>query len=228
MKLKILFFSLIVPIVAAFANSSSCKINSIIDTNGGYDINFKYPAIAPNVANSQKINGELKAQVDEWLEKTRMQSKNISSNVTIYRCDDTVFSAVIDIESDVDAKTGQHYAHPFNDLLSFNYDVKNNKKLMLADIFRAKTDYLDLISKFTSASLLKTFAAEVKGQPELIYNIKNGTAPKLENFQHFALTSTAVLIIFPYYQVGPRYFGEPKILIPYRQLREMMHAGVIK
>jgi hypothetical protein len=218
MKNLLLSICLILPMIA-LANTSHCNIVSL----GAPTVIFQYPTIDTNPV----ISNDVKLQALSWLSKTRKQSRTVNGLATIYRCDDKVFSAAINVDYDVDVKSGKPYAHPFNDLLIFNYDIKQQKKLQLADLFYAKVNYLAEISKYTYNNLQKKFAAEIKGQPELIGMLKTGTMPKVENFNNFVITPKGITIIFPYYQVGPRYFGQPKVLIPYSALNKIIRSGFV-
>lgn len=122
-------------------------------------------------------------------------------------------------------------AHGFQDLMTFNYDVKNKKILSLADILKdtkiEQTNVLEFLSEESRKQLLKKFAPEVeykKSVDDLVYDadtygfiigsIYVGTEPIPENFTIYTFTPDALTIYFGQYQVASYADGIQEVVIP--------------
>jgi hypothetical protein len=118
-------------------------------------------------------------------------------------------------------------AHGYENNISFNYDVKNQKNIELKDLFPNNTEYLNYLSTESRNFLEKQDFANVSEEdkknstPEAIKqfldsitsSIEMGTEPKIENFSVFTFTPDKVKIYFGQYQVGPYVIGMPEVEI---------------
>lgn len=117
-------------------------------------------------------------------------------------------------------------AHGYENITSFNYDVKNKKIIELKDIFSNNSQYLNYISTKSRDYLKKEFATvseedKKNSAPEAIKEyinnivemIESGTEPKEENFWVFTFTKDKIRIYFAQYQVGPYVIGMPEVEI---------------
>lgn len=117
-------------------------------------------------------------------------------------------------------------AHGYENDISFNYDVKNQKDMNLKDLFPNDQKYLDYISSKSRESLKKTFATVSEDDrkyateeelkvivDDIVSSIENGTEPKEENFSVFTFTKDKIKIYFSQYQVGPYAIGKPTVEI---------------
>lgn len=115
-------------------------------------------------------------------------------------------------------------AHDYENNLSFNYDVKNQKVIELKDIFPNDPNYLTYLSTQSRESLKKTFATvsdndreqataeEIKAVvKDIVTSIESGTEPKEENFSVFTFIPDKIKIYFAQYQVGPYVIGMPEV-----------------
>lgn len=115
-------------------------------------------------------------------------------------------------------------AHGYENVVSFNYDVKNQKMVMLQDLFLNDSNYLVSISNASRELLIKQFAVVTEEDkknfdPEalkeyvdnIVTMINSGTDPIKENFTIFTFTPDKVKIYFSQYQVGPYAIGMPEV-----------------
>lgn len=100
-------------------------------------------------------------------------------------------------------------AHGFQNVITFNYDVKNNTVL---DITRFKT--LAEISDMSRIGLRQQFQEKGAWSDDMQDWINDGTDPnKPENFQAFTFTNDAITVYFGQYQVAPYVYGESQVEI---------------
>jgi len=117
-------------------------------------------------------------------------------------------------------------AHGYENIVSFNYDVKNNRIIELKDLFLNDPEYLTFLSD-TSRKYLKNQLTSISEEekdnsdPEalkeyidnMISMIDSGTEPNIENFSVFTFTPDKIKIYFAQYQVGPYVIGMPEVEI---------------
>lgn len=101
-------------------------------------------------------------------------------------------------------------ANEIQNLKAFNYDLKNQKEVALADLFPGVPDYLDNISNIVRADLISELGAASDGHTPTEM-INQGTEPVLENFSNFVFNDQTVIFYFPKYQVAPGVFGEQNV-----------------
>ena len=106
-------------------------------------------------------------------------------------------------------------AHPNNYILVFNYDIAQDKEIVLKDLFLSENDYLVMLSDLTKSALLDRFEEDLEIMQDWI---ETGTEPKEENFQDFGFTEDSLIIYFKPYQVGPYAIGAQEVEILFEDL----------
>jgi uncharacterized protein DUF3298/peptidoglycan-N-acetylmuramic acid deacetylase PdaC-like protein len=102
-----------------------------------------------------------------------------------------------------------------------NYDVKNGKKLALADLFNAKANYLSAISSYC----IKELQDRLKKNKDSMLDtdmMKSGTAARADNYKAWAITKKGLWITFDPYQVAAFAAGPQYVLVPYSALKDLV------
>src|SRR6185436_19294328 len=105
-------------------------------------------------------------------------------------------------------------AHGNSITVVLNYDVKNGRRLALADLFNAKSNYLNVMSDYS----IKDLREQSKKDKESMLDedmMKSGTTPSADNYQATAITRKGLWITFDPYQVAAYAAGPQHVLIPY-------------
>lgn len=107
-------------------------------------------------------------------------------------------------------------AHGYENTVSFNYDVKNQKIMSLSDLFPGDENYLETLSAFSKTNLTDLFTSKEGMELDEFFQdmIDAGTAPTLENYQVFTFTNDTLTIYFGEYQVAPYVYGPQKVQFP--------------
>ena len=118
-------------------------------------------------------------------------------------------------------------AHGFENIISWNYDVKAQKELTLADMFPNDPDYLKTVSDYSRTALTKKLSADIPLdemtspeerekyiQESIQPMIDAGTEPTLQNFSVFTFTDTNITLYFSQYQVAAYVYGEQQVTMP--------------
>jgi hypothetical protein len=106
-------------------------------------------------------------------------------------------------------------AHPNTNTESFNYDLKSNAAVNLADLFAPNSNYLQVVSDYSVKELKKLKTAEW---------VEEGAGPKAENFHSWNITPAGLRLTFDNYDVGPYAVGEHVVVIPYSVLKPISKA----
>jgi Protein of unknown function (DUF3298)/Deacetylase PdaC len=104
-----------------------------------------------------------------------------------------------------------------------NYDLKGNKTLKLADLFKPGAKYLQTISDFCIKDLKRQSKKNADSLPDDM--IQSGAGPAAKNFESWTLTKKGLDITFDAYQVGPYAAGPQKVVIPYAALKDLINPG---
>jgi len=102
-----------------------------------------------------------------------------------------------------------------------NYDVKNGKKLALADLFNTKSNYLSVISAYCVKDL-RDRAKKDKDSMLMEDMLKDGASPRADNYRACAITKKGLWITFDPYQVAAFAAGPQHVLVPYSALKDIM------
>jgi len=112
-------------------------------------------------------------------------------------------------------------AHPNSTTTVLNYDVKNGKKLALADLFNAKANYLSAISSYC----IKELQDRLKKDKDSMLDadmMKSGTSARADNYKAWAITRKGLWITFDPYQVAAYAAGPQYALVPYSALKDLI------
>jgi HNH endonuclease/Protein of unknown function (DUF3298) len=120
---------------------------------------------------------------------------------------------------------GAGAAHPNHVSAVTNVQMRPMFSLVLADLFRGKSGYLETISDYCISRL-----AEAKGLAQPSDWILRGAGPDLKNFSRFNVTPVGLLITFDEYQVDCYAAGGSQVLIAKGLLTEYLNpaCSVIK
>jgi hypothetical protein len=111
-------------------------------------------------------------------------------------------------------------AHPNSSTTVLNYDVKNGKKLALADLFNPNSKYLSVISAY-SIKALKEQSKKSNGSMD-DETLKSGAGPRADNYRAWSITKSGLWITFDPYQVASYAEGPQHVLVPYSALKDII------
>jgi hypothetical protein len=112
-------------------------------------------------------------------------------------------------------------AHGMTITTVVNYDVKNGKKLALADLFNPKSNFLSVISAYCIKDL-RDQARKDKNSMLDEEMMKSGASPRADNYRAWAITRKGLWITFDPYQVAAYAAGPQFVLVPYSALKDII------
>jgi len=107
-------------------------------------------------------------------------------------------------------------AHPAHYTYTLNYDLSNDKLVVLSDLFKPGAKYLDVIAAYTVSTL--------KQQERLLF--PEGAQATVENYSHWNFDRGGLLFTFDPYQVGPYAQGGSEVLVPYTLLGDLLNPDM--
>jgi hypothetical protein len=113
-------------------------------------------------------------------------------------------------------------AHGSSYTAVLNYDVKNGKKLALADLFNPKSNYLKVISAYSIKNLKEQQKKEGEGSMLQDDMIESGASARADNYEAWTITRKGLWITFDPYQVAAYAGGPQHVLVPYSALKDIL------
>jgi Protein of unknown function (DUF3298)/Deacetylase PdaC len=100
-----------------------------------------------------------------------------------------------------------------------NYDVKNGRRIALADLFNPKSNYLSTIAAYSSKELKDKLRKDNMLDDDMV---KSGTEARADNYQAWTITRKGLWITFDPYQVAAYAAGPQHVLVPYSALKDII------
>jgi hypothetical protein len=156
-------------------------------------VNIEYPVFFD-------LQGSPESEINNLISKivSNVQSESDVTSVAykINHYDDNLVSIVFS-----GSTYGFGAAHPNDVEVTLNYSFSQQKELQLSDILKTYNLNLDTISK----DVINHFSSQFP--PEVLSMLKDGAAPKLENYSDFTILNNQLEFIFPPYQIAPHSYG---------------------
>lgn len=201
-----------------------------------YKLDIKYPQLIikqnDNPAYSS-INNDIKkiAESELSLFKRSITPVNSSAGVGIQNTfylsyeianlTDSIYSLEINSEHFYNGA-----AHPLHYIFTYNYDFKKKKVMNITDLL-INPKSLDRISYIAINKLENNFKANGQYYDALEMRIKNGANPDIKNYEHFLIKNSGLEILFDEYQVASYAEGQPRVFIPYEEIKDLLSLEYI-
>jgi len=211
------------------------KEKSINEETEKYEINIKYPEFIWDQkkdisAGQQKAEKDLNALIIKSINSTISLFKDEIADYeesedvkcSLYINYSPVFNhgkKIISIKFTVSTYTGGAHPNSYTDVI--NYDLVNNKKIELKDLFQPESNYLSELSEVSKKYITNSFVWRGDVEPDSAW-INTGSEAKEESFLSFNIKATGLVLTFDPYQVAPYAAGAIEITIPYAALKSIM------
>ena len=113
-------------------------------------------------------------------------------------------------------------SHPNDYAVAFNYDLVGEKEIMLSDIFKDDSGYLEVISTYCINDILAGLLEEERQSLE--DQVRIGAGPEEDNFSAFVFNDKSLIFIFNPYQVGPYAMGFFEVEMPLEGLEGIIDS----
>ena len=195
-----------------------------------YSVDAEYPEIQGD-SRFDKFNQEARAMItkdvaafkssetaEEGEESGDLPAETQSSTLDIgYQ----IHFATADLIS-VEFREGEYSrgaAHGNSVTAVLNYDVKNGRKIALADLFNPKTNYLGVLANYSKKELKDKLTKDEMFDEDMV---KSGTEPTADNYAAWTITRKGLYITFDPYQVAAYAAGPQSVLVPYSALKDII------
>lgn len=200
-------------------NYNTEKISEKADEPPYYEINFEYPKFS----DLSNVNDDIKQNISGIPEEFKKNLFETCSNKD-FKCTlintFTVYSndKLVSVNFNYYSYTGG--AHGLTTTLVLNYKTSDGKRIYLSDVFKKDSQYLDKISSYCAESLKESLSKD-GGMVDENW-LKEGTAPKQENYNSVGFSEHGLVVTFAQYQVAPYAVGEQIVMIPYGELKDLI------
>jgi hypothetical protein len=210
----------------AKVDETSSKIKTITKQEDTEDIKFeiKYPELL--TPSSSEINQNVKKILDDELISFNKQITPVKSEAGLgvqnsFYFDYELGSLTNDIYSVV--LNSQHYyngaAHPLHNIITYNYDLKNKKELVITDLLDSPKS-LDKLANISKTKLIEGFNAKDQYYESLNDTVNSGASPDIKNYQHFLIKKDGIEVLFDEYQVASYAEGRPTVFISFDEMKD--------
>lgn len=165
-------------------------------------------------ANFRKLMLEQTAEDLKYIRKIGKNYLEISYNIE--HADENVISIGFFASTYTGGAHPNHYSFPLN------FDVKNNRELKLADLFKPNSGYLEKIADYC----IKDLAVKLGDGSDDEW-IRGGAEAKAENYRSWNLSRRGLIVNFDPYQVASYAAGPQEVLVPFSELKEIIRADSV-
>ena len=156
---------------------------------------------------------------DESAEDTTLPTETLNSTLDMRYEVRYATDNLISIEF-TEASYSRGAAHGNSLTTVLNYDMKNNRKLSLTELFSAK-NYLSVISNYC----IKDLRDRAKRDSDSMIDeemMKSGASSHADNYRAVAITKKGLWVTFDPYQVAAYAAGPQYVLVPYSALKDII------
>ncbi len=203
--------------VKADSQYGNVEIATLVNDGKTFNYAVNYP-----VFKNEKIDGVLKSFAEKEVRQFQKETKDVDQEHTKKRNELNVDYNIAHYAKQTVAIVFHEYqyisgAHGQTMTKTFNYDFSKQAFLSIDDIFKEDADYLHELSFIAYHELKKD--KDIRADDALL---KEGTAPKKENFSRFAIKQDYIEFYFDMYQVAAGYLGERSIAIKKSLLKDIV------
>lgn len=197
------------------------------NTEKRYEIGAKYPQLDGNSAAVKSFNEMAKKLVMEQVADFKKSMAEFTDEDRGYLPEGSFYS--LDAGYNLAALSedlisvgywASNYsggAHPNSLSFALNYDLKNNRRLELADMFKAKTNYL----KFISDSAINDLKPRMNYMSDDEW-LRKGAGPEMVYFRSWTIYKDGLHFQFDPYQVAAYAAGSFEYILPYSKIPATM------
>ncbi|HEX5708232.1 MAG TPA: DUF3298 domain-containing protein [Pyrinomonadaceae bacterium] len=181
------------------------------------EINLAYPSMEGATPAAQTFNARVQRLVNEQLAESKpSEGEHDTSFVVAHRSPDflsVVFNAF---------QMWPGAAHPGHASYSFNYDLKNDREVKLADLFRPGSNYMSTVARLCADDIARQ--KRRLGFEDIYEDQQGAVAEVLSGDATFFPSESGLVIIFDPYEVGSYAEGYYVVRLPYSSLRGLLRA----
>ena len=171
-----------------------------------------------SIAAFKKEMSEMSAEDLKSLPETASYSIDIGYNIE-YADDETVSVSFWN-------GTYEGGAHPNSSSFTINYDLKNNREIKLADVFKPGAKYLDAVAAYCTKDLQSRKDAETGENMGIAQEMwADGATPAADNYRSWNVTKKGLMFTFDAYQVAPYAAGPQTVIVPFANLKTIAKPG---
>lgn len=198
------------------------------------DIEVRYPqvdGITESAEQAEMLNGELESTAIAWMDEFRREVADTASpdplgtkstidiNATVVSLSPRIISVLY--EASVYSSGA---AHPNLFYKTLNWDIVVASDIRQDDLFVNEADWITRFSELAIEDLENQFADVDDDFEAMSTDIRQGAAPRAENFDAWTMDRSGVTLHFEPYQVAAYAAGPQHVDIPWREMADMLRV----
>lgn len=212
---------------APLESKHSAKTITYEEETGTYIMNIEYPELDYSNEINEMIEGKIESEKElfiaeavslelsaEEIEESGFGKSGMWITYTVYLLNDDYISLAFETSI-----YNSGAAHPYSYTEVFNYDVKNEKELLLVDMFVPDTMFWEAISATVIPKIKDKLYGDELANDEWI---EEGAGPEPENFHAFNITEDGFIFHFFPYQVAAYAAGPQEIEVKFEELSAIL------
>lgn len=225
--------STIIPKIQAVTNQENTT---------AYKLNIEYPQLVADQNDAldvNSINADIKKFVDDELNDFKLGWRECNGNtgecvhpspyIPTEELVQNTFSLSYEIANLTDniysseIHTSKWYREgntPYNKIFTYNYDFKNHKVINFTDLF-INPNIIDKLSTVILNKLKDKYRRDKDGFDGGLKDLQ------LRNNTKFLLNKDGLEILFSQYEIADRPTGEPRVLIPYNEIKDLLSPDYV-
>jgi hypothetical protein len=188
--------------------------------NEKWVINIVYPTTGENYIDTQ-VNSFIQKQLSDF-EKMFADygapvNPNYKNSLDIVYSSQIYNNRILTFKFDIRYYTGGAHDNYAAETLCF--DLASEKQLVLSDLFKVDSNYLQKISNITIGILNKSGVSDSQW-------INEGAGPVADNYKVFTISNDSINFFFQPYQVASFAAGEQSVTIPLSQIQDILDPSL--
>lgn len=190
------------------------------EENEKWAINITYPTTGENYIDTQ-VNSFAQKQLSDF-EKMFADygapvNPNYKNSLDIVYSSQVYKNRILTFKFDIRYYTGGAHDNYTAETLCF--DLLSKNQLVLSDLFKSDSSYLQKISDITVGILNKSGVSDSQW-------INEGAGPIADNYKVFTISNDSINFFFPPYQVASFATGEQTVAIPLSQIKDILKLSL--
>ena len=204
----------------------SFEIKRIIEEKETYRVDVKYPYFTSGF--DSLVRDSINNKIQELIDYNTKEIKLYSSS----QLADEQYKSILEIDHKFFGRRGDFLStslnvytfgsgsvHGLSHLETLNFNIENGEEVLLNQLFRSDTGYLEKISQ-----LIRSELELIRGD-ELDDWALRGTEPLEENFDQFYINGDLITFIFDAYEIAAYAMGRITVDIPLSELKDYLNEG---
>lgn len=180
------------------------------------EVNFAYPLMEGTTPGAQGFNARVQRLMSEHLGESKETEGEHSTSFVVAHRSPEFLSVLFNAYS-----MWPGAAHPNHAWYSLNYDLRNNREVKLADLFRPGSNYVTTVARLCAEDVARQ---KRRNGMDVFEDHEETVAELVSGDATFFPSESGLVIVFNPYEVGSYAEGYYVVRLPYAPLRGVLRT----